>query len=158
MIRLGTVAWWFKTKTNGVRWSHRSASWTARTCAAWWDTWHRDYRMRSLHIAARFNYWSNNWIAEPWSGCKQKDTLFLQVNTINSLFSLRVNLFRLFLLLLSCAKLMDRSLIWSALGLMSRHGLFPIPIDDISAIRTAGSEEKTLKIVLKGFLDSYPYF
>jgi hypothetical protein len=39
------------------------------------------------------------------------------------------------LLLLNCAMLIDLSLIWSALGLMSRQGLFPIPIEDISARR-----------------------
>lgn len=39
---------------------------------------------------------------------------------------------------------MDLSLIWLSLGRMSRHGLFPIPIEDISAIRTAGRETKEL--------------
>lgn len=31
--------------------------------------------------------------------------------------------------------LMERSLIWSALGLMSKQGLFPMPMDDISCRR-----------------------
>lgn len=34
--------------------------------------------------------------------------------------------------LFSWLMLMDLSLIWSSLGLMSRHGLFPIPMEDIS--------------------------
>lgn len=41
------------------------------------------------------------------------------------------------LLLLSWSTLMERSLIWSALGRMSKQGLFPMPIEDISAILTA---------------------
>jgi len=40
-------------------------------------------------------------------------------------------------LLLSCANVMDRSLIWSALGRMSKQGLLPIPIEDISASLTS---------------------
>nr|CAD7397506.1 unnamed protein product [Timema poppensis] len=40
---------------------------------------------------------------------------------------------------------MDRSLIWSALGRMSRQGLLPIPIEDISARRI--SEETNFSIV-----------
>lgn len=40
-----------------------------------------------------------------------------------------------FLPLPSCEKLIERSLIWSLLGRMSRHGLLPIPIDDISTMR-----------------------
>jgi hypothetical protein len=40
--------------------------------------------------------------------------------------------------------LIDLSLIWSALGLMSRQGLFPIPIEDISARRI--SEKFQFKI------------
>lgn len=35
----------------------------------------------------------------------------------------------------SCEKLIERSLIWSLLGRMSRHGLLPIPIDCISVMR-----------------------
>lgn len=37
---------------------------------------------------------------------------------------------------------MERSLIWSALGLISRHGLLPIPIDDISAILDSAKTTK----------------
>jgi hypothetical protein len=40
-------------------------------------------------------------------------------------------------LLLSWSTLMERSLIWSALGRMSKQGLLPMPIEDISAILTA---------------------
>lgn len=40
-------------------------------------------------------------------------------------------------LLLSCANVMDRSFIWSALGRMSKQGLLPIPIEDISASLTS---------------------
>lgn len=38
--------------------------------------------------------------------------------------------------------LTDRSLIWSAEGRMSRHGLFPIPIEDISASRTSANTQR----------------
>lgn len=53
----------------------------------------------------------------------------------------------MYLLLDNWATLIDRSLIWSALGLISRQGLFPIPMLDISARRTSemkqnGSSEK----------------
>lgn len=41
----------------------------------------------------------------------------------------------IYLLLPNMEILIDRSLIWSWLGRMSRHGLLPIPIEDISAIR-----------------------
>lgn len=41
------------------------------------------------------------------------------------------------LLLVNWAKLIERSFIWSAFGRISKQGLFPIPIDDISAIRTS---------------------
>lgn len=42
----------------------------------------------------------------------------------------------------SCEKLMERSLIWSQLGRMSKQGLLPIPIDDISAMRTSICETR----------------
>lgn len=42
--------------------------------------------------------------------------------------------------------LMDLSLIWSALGRMSKQGLFPIPIDDISAIRISLTKTTNLYI------------
>lgn len=35
----------------------------------------------------------------------------------------------------NCDSVIERSLIWFLLGLMSKHGLFPMPIDDISAMR-----------------------
>lgn len=35
----------------------------------------------------------------------------------------------------NCENVIERSLIWFWLGRMSRHGLLPMPIDDISAIR-----------------------
>ena len=43
----------------------------------------------------------------------------------------------LYTLLDNCATLIERSFIWSALGLMSKHGLLPMPILDISARRTS---------------------
>jgi hypothetical protein len=44
-------------------------------------------------------------------------------------------------LLLSWSTLMERSLIWSALGRMSKQGLLPMPIEDISAILTAAKAQ-----------------
>ena len=51
------------------------------------------------------------------------------------------------LLFESWATLIERSLIWSALGLMSKQGLFPMPMLDISARRTS--------VVRKGILVMY---
>lgn len=47
----------------------------------------------------------------------------------------------------SCEKLIERSLIWSLLGRMSRHGLLPIPIDDISAMRISILASETKKFI-----------
>lgn len=50
----------------------------------------------------------------------------------------------MYLLLVNCAKLIERSLIWSALGRISKQGLLPMPIDDISAIRTSKQQIKVI--------------
>lgn len=50
----------------------------------------------------------------------------------------------LFLPLPSCDIVMERSLIWLLLGRMSRHGLLPIPIEDISARRISKKYMKML--------------
>jgi hypothetical protein len=46
--------------------------------------------------------------------------------------------------------LIDLSLIWSALGLMSKQGLFPIPIEDISARRISENFQFEMKLNKEG--------
>jgi hypothetical protein len=62
---------------------------------------------------------------------------FLQDSTAGPTIELR----NLGAVLLSWSTLMERSLIWSALGRMSKQGLLPMPIEDISAILTAAKAQ-----------------